>query len=105
MLNVFFHHIHVVLVGVTTPVTLTYLACSVSILAILRAIKLCPRREGEVEDDVDLSGRIIIVTGSNTGESRHTSNARQQQGIDVAASVLMAKSPPCRAGVLRYRCR
>lgn len=64
-----FHHIHLALVAMTAPLTFTYVVCSVSCLALLRAVGLRPRpiRAGDLE--IDLSGKVVIVTGANTGES------------------------------------
>ena len=67
-----FHYIHLALVFVTTPITGVYVVCSVSLLALLRVLKLhtseAAARISAEDVAVDLSDRTVIVTGANTGE-------------------------------------
>lgn len=60
-----FHYIQLALLSVATPVATMYVACAAPCLAFLRAIGVSPR---PASADEDLSGRVIIVTGANTGK-------------------------------------
>lgn len=60
-----FHHGKLILIALVTPVTLLYAACAAPCLALLRAVGLRP---SPPLPDEDLSGRVIIVTGANTGK-------------------------------------
>lgn len=62
-----FHHIHLVLLALVGPVASVYGACAAPCLWLLR---LTGRRPRPASADEDLTGRVIIVTGANTGKWR-----------------------------------
>lgn len=54
--------------AVLVPLGAVWSVASRPSLALLRAGKLCPPPVNLLEAREDLSGRVIIVTGANTGE-------------------------------------
>lgn len=63
-----YYYSRLALLVIATPFAFTYAVCTTPWLAMLRAIGLQPRRTEAGEVDADLSGKVVIVTGANTGE-------------------------------------
>lgn len=61
-----FHHYHLALLTLAGPVVSVYNACAGPCLALLRKLGKCP--PASALPDEDLSGRVVIITGANTGE-------------------------------------
>lgn len=63
---IMFHHFQLGLLTLAGPIVSVYFACAVPCLAILRKLGKCP--PASALPDEDLSGRVVIVTGANTGK-------------------------------------
>ena len=61
-------HVLALVAGVGCPVALVWKTCATPFLAMLRALGLVSPPL-QVPCDVDMSGRVVIVTGANTGEN------------------------------------
>ena len=63
---IMFHHYQLGVLALAGSVGSAYHACAVPCLALLRKLGVCPPASALPNDD--LSGRVVIVTGANTGE-------------------------------------
>ncbi|CAN0249928.1 unnamed protein product [Pylaiella littoralis] len=76
-------HVKAALVGVAVPLTLAYVVCATPCLALLRAVGRRPPATRADGLDSDLSGKVAIVTGANTGIGARTAFHLARMGAKV----------------------